>query len=189
MLDPAFVWRGRRIVAERGAAHVKRFSLPSGRSVAALSVGASEAFALPRLCDGLADVDVYLGAGPAARAVGVIGALTSAACKVPGGQDALHSLVNRAVKGSTGGPNGAARAQSEPAHILARVHDAAGSLLSEVRLESANVYTVTAELLAWAALAAADGALQRAGALGPVEAFGLDALERGAAEAGIAAPG
>jgi hypothetical protein len=40
-------------------------------------------------------------------------------------------------------------------------------------------------MLAWGARAAAAGRLQAAGALGPVEAFGLDALTEGAGSAGI----
>jgi hypothetical protein len=38
-------------------------------------------------------------------------------------------------------------------------------------------------------MAVAQGGLQGVGALGPVDGFGLDALERGAAAAGIAAAG
>ena len=41
-------------------------------------------------------------------------------------------------------------------------------------------------MLAWAAMRAADGGLRGSGALGPVDGFGLDELERGVAEAGIA---
>ena len=41
-------------------------------------------------------------------------------------------------------------------------------------------------MLAWGAGTAAAGGLQGTGALGPVDGFGLEALERGAAEAGIA---
>ena len=44
----------------------------------------------------------------------------------------------------------------------------------------------TAAVLAWGAQAAADGALRGTGALGPVDGFGLEALERGCAEAGLA---
>ena len=41
-------------------------------------------------------------------------------------------------------------------------------------------------MLAWGAQAANDGGLQGAGALGPIDAFGREALVRGCAEAGIA---
>ena len=49
-----------------------------------------------------------------------------------------------------------------------------------------EVGRLTAGFLAWGAQTAAAGGLQGAGALGPVDAFGLDELERGCAEAGIA---
>ena len=42
-----------------------------------------------------------------------------------------------------------------------------------------------AGVLAWGAQRAAAGALQGTGALGPVESFGLDVLQTGAAEAGL----
>jgi hypothetical protein len=41
-------------------------------------------------------------------------------------------------------------------------------------------------MLAWAALRAAGGGLHGTGALGPVDGFGLDALEQGVAQAGLA---
>ena len=44
---------------------------------------------------------------------------------------------------------------------------------------------MTADLLAWGATTAAEGGVQGTGALGPVQAFGLDGLLAGAATAGI----
>jgi hypothetical protein len=55
-----------------------------------------------------------------------------------------------------------------------------------VRLRGVNPYDFTAAILAWGAERAAAGDLQGTGALGPVDGFGLDALERGCAEAGLA---
>jgi hypothetical protein len=57
--------------------------------------------------------------------------------------------------------------------------------LARVSLDGPNPYTLTGELLAWAALRARDGGLTGTGALGPVEAFGLAELVAGAAEAGL----
>jgi hypothetical protein len=48
---------------------------------------------------------------------------------------------------------------------------------------------MTGAILAWAAERAAAGDLLGTGALGPVDGFGLDALEAGVAEAGIKQPG
>jgi hypothetical protein len=58
-------------------------------------------------------------------------------------------------------------------------------VLERVVLEGASGYTFTAGMMAWAAERLAAGEGRGAGALGPVEAFGLDELEAGVAEAGI----
>jgi short subunit dehydrogenase-like uncharacterized protein len=188
MLDPAFTWRGGRIVTERGAARVKRFTLRPGKRADGVSVGSSEAFALPRLKPGLADVDVYLGwFGPASRPMSAFSRVSSVATKVPGVRRRVDDFVGRHVQGSTGGPDAAARAKSGSL-VLASVYDAGGGLLAESRLEGVNGYTFTGEILAWGAMTAASGGLQGAGALGPVDAFGLEALQEGAASAGIAVP-
>jgi hypothetical protein len=52
-------------------------------------------------------------------------------------------------------------------------------------LEGVNPYELSAELLAWGAEGAASGRLRGTGALGPVDAWGFDALEAGVAEAGM----
>jgi hypothetical protein len=52
-----------------------------------------------------------------------------------------------------------------------------------------NGYTFTGRMLAWAAERTANGGLKGSGALGPVEAFGLEALVGGCAEAGIVEAG
>ena len=105
--------------------------------------------------------------------------------KLPGARDVLDGLFARFVKGSTGGPDAAARATSRSL-IIAEAYDAAGTRLADVRLEGVNGYDLTAGFLAWGAQTAAAGGLQGTGALGPVDGFGLDALEAGCAEAGIA---
>ena len=185
MVDPSFSWRGGRIVDERGARRVKRFTLGPGERAAGFSVGTSEAFALPRLTPALADVEVYVCAGAPAHALAAFSAVTDSVCKLPGARVALRALAARAVTGSTGGPDAARRARSGSS-VIANSYDAGGGLLSEVRLEGVNVYTFTAEMLAWGALAAASGELRGVGALGPVDGFGLEKLQQGAAEAGLA---
>jgi short subunit dehydrogenase-like uncharacterized protein len=97
----------------------------------------------------------------------------------------VGAITSRFVKGSTGGPSAEERRQGS-SHIVAMAFDAGGRCLSEVRVEGANGYDFTGGMLAWGAMRAADGGLRGAGALGPVDGFGLDELEAGAAEAGIA---
>ncbi len=184
MLEPAFAWRGGRIVTERGGARVRSFQRRPGTRVTGLSLAGSESFALPRLSAGLAEVDVFLALGPASRPLAAFSSLLSAASWVPGARAAMHGLMDRAVKGSTGGPDADSRARSG-SFVLALAYDGGGRRLSEVRLDGVNVYTFTAEMLAWGAIAAEAGALQGSGALGPVDAFGLDVLQEGAAGAGM----
>jgi hypothetical protein len=115
----------------------------------------------------------------------VVSAGMSLLAKVPGAPDVLDALFSHLVKGSTGGPDAATRAKSSSV-VLAEARDAGGTVLAEARLEGINGYDLTARFLAWGAQTAARGGLQGTGALGPVDGFGLEALEAGCAEAGLA---
>jgi short subunit dehydrogenase-like uncharacterized protein len=186
MIEPAFAWRAGRIVTERGGVRVRKFPLEHGEEIAGVSIAASEAFALPRLSPELAVVDVFLGFGPASYAMAAVGAVSSVVMNVPGAKAAVESLVGRAVKGSTGGPDAAARARTG-SYVSARAFDMTGRCLADVRMAGVNVYTFTAGILAWGAMTALAGGLQGVGALGPVDGFGLEALRAGAVGAGLAA--
>jgi hypothetical protein len=69
--------------------------------------------------------------------------------------------------------------------VLAEVRDPAGERVSAVALTGPEPYALTAALLAWAAVRAATEGVRGTGALGPVQAFGLDELTAGAAAAGL----
>jgi short subunit dehydrogenase-like uncharacterized protein len=186
MLSPGFAWHGGRLVDERPARHGRSFELAPGKRARAVSAASSEHFALPRVHPTLRDVEVYLGwFGPASEPLRAMSAAVAPVLKLPGARDGLDALFARFVKGSTGGPDAAARASSGSL-ILAEAYDAFGTRLADVRLEGANGYDLTAGFLAWGAQTAAAGGLQGTGALGPVDGFGLDALQAGCAEAGIA---
>ena len=64
-------------------------------------------------------------------------------------------------------------------------YDAGGKELARSLLEGPELYTITAQLLAWGAMRAAAGALRGAGALGPIEALGIHSLRDGCAAAGV----
>ena len=153
-------------------------------------MGSSEHFALPRVAPRLREVNAYLGwFGPASRAMQVMSAGTSVAMKVPGVDKLWSAAGERFVQGSTGGPDAEARSKSG-SHIVAIAYDAAGRPLSEVHVKGVDGYTFTGRMLAWGAdRVAAAGALKGTGALGPVDAFGLDELVKGCAEAGISEQG
>jgi short subunit dehydrogenase-like uncharacterized protein len=185
MLAPGFGWHDGRLVEERPARRSRSFELRPGRQAQAISLPTSEHLALPRIHPTLRDVDVYLGwFGSLSEPMRLLSAGLAPILLVPGARDGLQGLFGRLVKGSSGGPDADARAKSRSI-VIAEALDASGARLASVRLEGGNGYDLTGGLLAWGAETAAAGGLQGTGALGPVDGFGLDALERGCAEAGI----
>jgi short subunit dehydrogenase-like uncharacterized protein len=185
---PSFAFRDGRVRTERAALKVRSFRVGS-KDRQAVTVGASEHFGLPRVAPQLREVNAYLGwFGPASRVMQGFSAGSALAMKLPGVESFWEGAVRKLAKGSTGGPDEEARSQAG-SHIVAVAYDAGGRELAEVHLSGIEGYTFTFRMLAWAADRAAAGALQGVGALGPVEAFGLDELRAGAAEAGLAEEG
>jgi short subunit dehydrogenase-like uncharacterized protein len=183
-LEPSFAWRGGRIVTERGGARGRSF-LVDGRTRKAISAGSSEHFGLPPSFPALQEVDVYLGwFGGASDALRAVSLGLSVATRVPFVSDVLGEVIGRTVKGSTGGPDAEARAASGSV-IVAEAGNELGHVVGRAHLAGVNGYDFTAGMLAWGARATAAGRLQGAGALGPVAAFGLQALTEGARAAGI----
>ena len=68
---------------------------------------------------------------------------------------------------------------------VARTLDGVGRELSRATVEGPSPYDLTAELLAWAAAMLVTRQETSIGALGPADAFGLDALEAGCADIGL----
>jgi short subunit dehydrogenase-like uncharacterized protein len=183
-LEPSFAWRGGRIVTERGGARGRSF-LVDGRTRKAISAGSSEHFGLPPSFPGLQEIDVYLGwFGGASDALRAVSLGLSVATRVPLVREVLGEVVGRTVKGSSGGPDAEARAASGSV-IVAEACNDTGRVIGRAHLAGVNGYDFTAGMLAWGARAAAAGRLQGTGALGPVAAFGLQALSEGARSAGI----
>jgi short subunit dehydrogenase-like uncharacterized protein len=185
LLEPSFAFRGGQLSTERLGARVKKFNLGDSRPSLAISVGASEHFTLPALHRQLQQVDVLLGIdGAYVRYMPLISAVVAGATKLPPTRAALEAALGRQAQGSTGGPDEAARSRSSSI-VLATAYAADGRELNAVRLEGVNTYTFGFEMLAWAAMEAAAGKVNRLGALGPVAAFGLSELEAGVRLAGI----
>ena len=182
--EPGFTFAGGALRTERAAARVRSFRVGTELRPA-VSVGSSEHFALPRLAPGLLDVDTYLGGfGPLTRPLQAFSAGGALLTGVPGVRAGIGALVAKLVRGSTGGPDAASRARSA-AHIVAAAYDSRGAQLAEVRLTGVNPYDFTARILAWGAQRAATTGLNGTGALGPVEAFGLDEMVAACSEAGL----
>jgi short subunit dehydrogenase-like uncharacterized protein len=184
IMDPAFAFRGGRIVTERGAKRVRSFDV-KGKERAGVSIGMTEHFALPRSYPQLTDVETYLGwFGPMSRGMQVQSAVTSVAMKLPPVKMATNAVLGRFVKGSTGGPDAEARSRQR-SYFVCSAEDANGTTLAKVRLEGPDGYSYTADMLAWGAIRAAERGLKASGAIGPVEAFGLKELEEGNREVGL----
>ena len=210
LTEPGHAYRDGRIVGERAARHVREFGVASpavagvaspavagtadpraawpelgGRAGPAVSIGASEQFALPRVHPGLRDVGVWLGwFGAASRPLQLLSAATELVTKLPGARRAIGAASARLVRGSNGGPDAATRARARSV-VVAVASDADGAPLATVALEGAGPYDFTGAMLAWSAIRAAAGDLRGSGALGPVDGFGLDELRGGVRDAGI----
>ena len=184
MFAPSFAFHHGRVQPERAAKSTSSFYV-DGRPLDGLSVGGSEHFALPHIDPNLRDVGVYLGwFGPMTKPMQIFSAGGAAVTKIPGVRAGLGALSAKLVKGSTGGPDAAARAGSRSV-ICAVASDADGRELSSVRLVGPNGYDLTADFLAWGSEQVAAGNASAAGALGPVQAFGLDVLAAAAASYGL----
>jgi hypothetical protein len=159
-----------------------------------LSIGSSEHFALPRLRPGtaaagdtsgqapLTEVGVFLGwDGAATRLMHYASALAAPLERVPGARRALDQLARR-IQRSRAGPS---TGQAIRADVVAVARDASGARLSASHLTGGDPYSFTAPVLAWAASRAAAQGVRPAGALGPVEAFGLASLQTACAGAGF----
>ena len=172
MTLPSLRWKGGELVEERTARQVRTFRV-RGRRKPGFLVSGTEVLFLPGSFPSLDQVTVYNGwFGGFSRALPAVSALAAFA-------GPLVTAASRPLIGPPGGPDTAARAKTRSQAV------AVADSRIEVQLEGPNVYTLTGELLAWAALRLATEGPVRPGVLGPVEAFGLDALRDGCAEMGL----
>jgi NAD(P)-dependent dehydrogenase (short-subunit alcohol dehydrogenase family) len=178
-LNEHHAYRDSRIQPVRVAERVRNFPV-KGRLRPAFSLGGAEHFSLPAVHPSLREVNVYLGwFGPLTRPLQAASLLMAPAARVPNvrgllarGGERLMGMASGPAPGTT--PGGIS-------WIPAIAYDHAGRQVAEVHLSGVDWYAFTANFLAWAAAQPVEGA----GALGPVEAFGLERLERGCAEAGL----
>jgi short subunit dehydrogenase-like uncharacterized protein len=184
LFEHGFALRGGRIVPERTGSRIRTFDV-AGRPRTGVSIPGSEHLALSRAYPRLGEADVYLGLPPAAaRALQAGSLLTGALARVEPVKRLAEGALERVVRGSTGGPGREARARTR-SWAVAEALDDTGRVLASVTLAGVDPYDFTSAILAWGAQAALDGGLLGVGALGPVEAFGLEALTAAAADAGF----
>jgi short subunit dehydrogenase-like uncharacterized protein len=184
LLQPGFAWRAGRLRRERTARRMRSFRI-GGRDRLGVSYAGSEHYALPRLAPGLRDVDVYLGwFGRRSRAVQAVSAVGAPLSRLPGVRPLARAATGPLGRRTGRGPSEATRGAGRSL-VVAIAADDRGKELAQVHLRGPHPYTLTARLLAWAATHAARGGLKGTGALGPVDAFGLEALKAGATTAGL----
>ena len=171
--------RTARSSTERGARHVRDFD---GRP--AVSIGASEQFALPRVHPGLRDVGVWLGwFGPASRPLqAAVGARRRSRRRLPGvrgaidaTRGALRPRLDRRPGRGDARAGALARRRDRVRRVRRGARDRPPRGREPVRLHGRD------------ARVGRDARRRRrrcaaAGALGPVDGFGLDELERGVAD-------
>jgi len=192
--EAGYALRDGRIVPQRPGSEVLHIEA-GGRARPTIGVPATEHFFLPRLEPSLRSVRVGLGwFGAATPAVAVASRAAAALDHVPplrsGLARAVGPLVQRIPWGASGGPGERSRARTGSL-VAADVRGPQGDLLAHVELTGPNPYTLTADLLAWSARALAGlvlgvAAPYAAGALGPVDGFGLDTLQAACAGMGLA---
>ncbi|GAB1820190.1 saccharopine dehydrogenase family protein [Herbidospora sp. RD11066] len=177
ILEPMYGFRDGRIVRESG--RTRAFAFGAGRRHG-IAMGSSEHFALPRTHPRLREVNVYLGwLGGLTRAAGVVARLTPVVRAVPGVRRLTELMADRAAR------QGDPKAPPVASQTIAEAYAHDGTLLATVRLNGGDPYELTAKVLAWGATTALIGGVGGLGALGPVEAFGLDALTDGCASVGL----
>ncbi|MDH2425849.1 saccharopine dehydrogenase NADP-binding domain-containing protein [Sphaerisporangium sp. TRM90804] len=183
LLEPMYGFRDGRILREHGRT---RIFFVNGRRRHGLSVGASEHFALPRTHSGLREVNVYLGwLGGLTKAAGVLARATPYVAVIPGAKRATDAVADRVIRSASRDPAPSSGGPTISSQVIAEAFDRAGRRLAAVELHGGDPYDYTGRLLAWAGVTAAAQGVSARGAVGPVEAFGLDALVEGCAEAGL----
>jgi short subunit dehydrogenase-like uncharacterized protein len=178
MFDEAYAFRDGELRTARAAERVRAFDV-KGKSRDAISVGGSEHFTLPAVHPALREVNVYLGwFGQLARPLQAGSLAGAVAMKAPGVRSVFKAVGDRVVElgGGDSEPSGGG-----VSWFVAEAYDAAGERLAEVHLSGPEPYGLTASIIAWAAQREPNGT----GALGPLEAYGLDALEEGCRAAGL----
>jgi short subunit dehydrogenase-like uncharacterized protein len=180
-LNDQFAYRDGHLRQARAAERVRSFDV-AGRSLQAISAGGAEHYSLPAVFDGLREVNVYIGFGALARPLQAGTRVGSLVTRVPLVRPVLQNAGEKLMD-LVGGEDASLEGRSSAVGIA---YDASGTELASVRLDGGNPYTFTAGFLAWAAGEAASGrGVTGSGAVGPVEAFGLERLEAGVAAAGM----
>jgi len=184
LFEPGHAFTGGRLVTETAGRHVWRFEA-NGRARRGLSVGGSEHLTMPGLAPTLREIGVHLDwFGPLTAWAHWLAPLSGLAGRVPGAER-MAERVAGFIGGRVGEAPSRATLERSRTYTVAEVRDGSGEVVSRVELAGPEAYGFTAAMLAWGATRAAESGVHGTGALGPVQAFGLEELTAGAAEAGL----
>ncbi|MER8029781.1 saccharopine dehydrogenase NADP-binding domain-containing protein [Streptomyces bauhiniae] len=182
---PSPTWRDHHLVDERTASRVRNFDV-NGHQKSAFLVSGTEVLFLPPEFPSLTDITVYNGWFPTlSRPLTLISSAVNTLTHLPAGHRLADALTFPLTLGPTGGPDATERARTR-SYVVA-VASTGSAPLTEVHLEGPSAYSLTGELMAWAAESLARRSGGAAGVLGPVEAFGLETLQTACAEMGLTA--
>jgi len=180
LLESTFAFRDGEILGDATAKPVELDV--EGRRRSALPLGGSEHFGLPRAHPALREVNVGLGTLTGGAGGGAFAANAGALLgRVPGAR-ALMGALSDLLAGRPDDPELDRPVLS--AHVVAVATDSADRTVGEAAVRVDDVYGFTAHALAWAAERCLSTELT-AGALAPVEAFGLPEIARGCRESGV----
>lgn len=183
-LAPGYRFSGGALRDEVAGVRRRDFDI-DGSTRTAVSIGGSEQFGLPRYAPQLSQIDVFLGwLGGASTAASTAAPLLGAAARIPGVDRLAGRLGSLAAERVPEAPD-AEKLGAISTVVVAEVFDRWGTRLAQSRIDGPEPYAMTAALLAHGAAAAARGEILSAGALGPVDAFGLENLVRIAEASGL----
>ena len=149
-----------------------------GKKVKAISVPASECYELPRIYPDLKDVNVYLAwFGSLGGVISLFNRLQHQLFKIPGYRPLMRSIATRIPVPKRTLPSITAKNEGKSL-IVAEAYNSKGELLKKHYLNGHNMYYYTGEIMAWLAARIQAGQINEFGVVGPVRAFGLDALEQ-----------
>jgi short subunit dehydrogenase-like uncharacterized protein len=182
MTVPVNVWKDFALAQEGAASRSHHFAV-NGHRKAAMLVTGTETLDLPALYPQLRHVSVYNGwMGGMTLPVVATSPIMQAMAKNAVSKKILEKVTSRLV-GRSGGPNADERARTLT-HAVAIASDNAGKVLAEVHVEGPSIYSLTAELLAWAGVRLADGK-GKPGVGGPLDAFSFEDFVTGCADVGL----
>jgi short subunit dehydrogenase-like uncharacterized protein len=183
LTDPAHLISQGKLVLKPAGRKVHTFVDRGARRPGVL-YGSTEALSLPRTFPQLTEVSNYLGWFGKASYAMVPASYAMGLLQVPPFSRLIKRRADKVAAVTGKGPSEASRARQRSVAI-AVASDSGGKQLATVRVEGPNGYDLTADLMAWAVIELAYGRVKGRGALGPVDAFGIDRLIEGCKSAGL----